>query len=338
MVRDSDHEFMKLAVEEARRSQHKNGRIHPHVGAVVVTRDGVPLGRACHGETSDDGEPPHCDHAEYIVLERKLPKEKLRGCTVYTTLEPCTYRNPPKVPCVERLIDRHVGRVVIGMLDPNQMITGKGVMALRKANIAVDLFPPDLMEELEELNREFVRQQTVEHLSYVACHGTKYHVPDSAQFWNDLLERAEHEFILVGNSNKSWFKRDEEQSRRLGAAICRILEGGGRVVIISGTDRDVVTNTRTFISTHVTKRLNGNGVAKQQLLRDRFLYAQAERVNYSAVLSDDRLLIMPRLNSREFAAEAMVLELTSAVHASQFKHYKDDINRVIVTSRARNGR
>lgn len=146
-----DHRFARLAIEEARKSLPENdGRSHPMVGAVVV-KGGNVLATAHRGEAKGN-------HAEYIALEKRLPDSTVVGATVYTTLEPCTTRNHPKIPCVERLIERKVARVVIGMLDPDPRITGRGQRRLRDANIITDLFPHDLMAEVEELNREFTRQ------------------------------------------------------------------------------------------------------------------------------------------------------------------------------------
>ena len=147
---DVDRKFMERAVEEARNSKPEDTRVHPKVGVVVV-KDGRELATAFRGEL-DKGE-----HAEFTALERKLANETLAGATVYTTLEPCTTRNHPKLPCAVRLIERKVSRVVTGMLDPNPTISGKGVFKLREANIAVAFFDSDLMAKIEEMNREFIR-------------------------------------------------------------------------------------------------------------------------------------------------------------------------------------
>lgn len=151
-MNEQDNHFMQLAIEEARKSKAEDGRIHPRVGAVVV-KNGNIIASAHRGELVPG------NHAEYTALELKLPEESLSGATVYTTLEPCTTRNHPKVPCAYRLIERKVSRVVIGMLDPNPSITGKGQIALRKANIVTEFFPSGLMAEVEELNRDFIRAQ-----------------------------------------------------------------------------------------------------------------------------------------------------------------------------------
>jgi pyrimidine deaminase RibD-like protein len=148
---DDDQRFMQMAIEEARKSIPEDGRVHPRVGAVVV-KDGHVLAKAHRGEFPEG-------HAEYIALEKKLTDVSLSGATVYTTLEPCTTRNHPKVPCAIRLTERKVHRVVIGMLDPDDKISGRGQRALRKAGIVTDFFPHDLMSQVEELNRDFARDR-----------------------------------------------------------------------------------------------------------------------------------------------------------------------------------
>jgi pyrimidine deaminase RibD-like protein/NTP pyrophosphatase (non-canonical NTP hydrolase) len=148
----TDRDFMRMAIDEARKCKGEDERSHPKVGAVVV-KDGLVLAVAYRGELADG------EHAEFTALEKKLSADALANSTVYTTLEPCTSRNHPKVPCAERLIERKVARVVIGTLDPNPEISGKGQRRLREANIATELFPADLMAEIEELNREFTRYQ-----------------------------------------------------------------------------------------------------------------------------------------------------------------------------------
>lgn len=146
-----DRRFSRLAMEEARKSVPEDDRVHPNVGVVVV-KNGRVLATAHRGEFAQ------C-HAEYVALEKKLADVSLAGSTVYTTLEPCTSRNHPKVPCATRLAERKVARVVIGMLDPDDRISGRGQRSLRKAGIATELFDHDLMTEIEEINRDFIREK-----------------------------------------------------------------------------------------------------------------------------------------------------------------------------------
>jgi pyrimidine deaminase RibD-like protein len=150
MQTDPDRKWMELAIREAQNSRDEDGDPHPRVAAVVV-HGGQLLATAFRGETGEG------HHAEYGALEQKLKEIIVSGATVYTTLEPCTTRRHPKVPCADRLVERKIGRVVIGMVDPDQTITGRGIQRLRDANIPTQLFPPDLMSIVEELNRDFIR-------------------------------------------------------------------------------------------------------------------------------------------------------------------------------------
>src|SRR4051812_38536418 len=100
---NSDYQFMRLAVDEAHKCLPEDRRLHPKVGVVVV-KDNDILAKSYRGEAPGN-------HAEYFALEEKLRNDTLAGATVYTTLEPCTTRNHPKIPCARRLVDRKVARV-----------------------------------------------------------------------------------------------------------------------------------------------------------------------------------------------------------------------------------
>lgn len=144
----SPRDLMMLAVELAAKCESEEGRVSPKVGAVVA-REGVILASAYRGEMKPG------EHAEYTLLERKLKDVDLEGATLYSTLEPCTHRNHPKIACTDRVIERKLKRVVIGTLDPNAKIRGLGELRLQDAGVEITRFEPDLVVQLRELNREF---------------------------------------------------------------------------------------------------------------------------------------------------------------------------------------
>src|SRR6266568_3161379 len=136
----SSRELMVRAIGLARRCVSESGKVAPKVGALVA-RDGVVIGTAFRGELTPG------EHAEFTLLERKLADRTLSGATLFTTLEPCTSRNHPKIPCADRIVERRIKRVVIGTLDPNDRIRGRGELRLRAAGVEITRFDPDFMRE-----------------------------------------------------------------------------------------------------------------------------------------------------------------------------------------------
>src|SRR6185436_19543575 len=143
-MREEERPFVERVIAEARRCQAEDDRVHPKVGAAVI-RHGKLVAAAYRGERGAG------EHAEFTVLERKLPSDVLVDTTVIATLEPCTTRNHPKVSCARRLVERGIKRVVIGMVDPDPRITGQGIRVRRSVRIEVGFFPDDLAARVEEL-------------------------------------------------------------------------------------------------------------------------------------------------------------------------------------------
>ena len=129
-----------------RLAQAGRGRTSPNpvVGAVLVKR-GKVVGEGHHAKIGEA-------HAEIIALLQA--GEKASGAVLYLNLEPCTHygRTPP---CVPQIIKAGVKRVVIGMEDPNPMVNGKGVEALRKSGLDVNVGV--LEKECRRLNEAFCK-------------------------------------------------------------------------------------------------------------------------------------------------------------------------------------
>jgi diaminohydroxyphosphoribosylaminopyrimidine deaminase/5-amino-6-(5-phosphoribosylamino)uracil reductase len=156
-MESDDWKWMRRAVDLEKKCNSEAGKVGPKVGAVAV-RDNHVLGEAFRGQFIPG------DHAEYCLLEHVLAGQDLTGATVYTTLEPCSRRNHPKVPCAERLARAGVKEVVIGLYDPNPKIYREGWRILRDAGVKLRDFPAELRNEIRADNMDFLQQ-------FQACRG-----------------------------------------------------------------------------------------------------------------------------------------------------------------------
>ena len=117
---------------------------NPMVGAVLVCDDKI-IGEGYHRHYGEA-------HAEPNAINSVKDKDLLKQSTLYVNLEPCShYGKTP--PCADLIVSSGIPRVVIGTLDPNPKVAGRGVEILRK--VGVEVVVGVLEAECRELNKRF---------------------------------------------------------------------------------------------------------------------------------------------------------------------------------------
>jgi len=123
--RDIDPAFMDLALDLARRSRPSP---NPRVGAVVV-REGRVVGRGHH-------QAPGRPHAELGALAEAGAAAE--GADLYVTLEPCCHYGRTG-PCTDEIHAARLGRIIIGSIDPDPRVSGRGIEWLKDRGCEVVL-------------------------------------------------------------------------------------------------------------------------------------------------------------------------------------------------------
>ena len=123
-----DESYMDEALNLAAQGRGRTSP-NPMVGAVLVAPNGTVVGRGYHEHA---GGP----HAEIRALE--TAGRRAHSATLYCTLEPCSHVGRTG-PCVKRIADAGVRRVVIGFVDPNPSVAGAGIAYLRNQGIEVEV-------------------------------------------------------------------------------------------------------------------------------------------------------------------------------------------------------
>ena len=101
---------------------------NPLVGCVIV-HDDVIIGEGWHTEFGDA-------HAEVNAINSVKDKSLLKDSTLYVTLEPCSHTGKTP-PCADLIIQMKIPKVVIATVDPNPLVSGKGIAKLEAAGIEV---------------------------------------------------------------------------------------------------------------------------------------------------------------------------------------------------------
>jgi len=107
---------------------------NPTVGCVIA-RDDTILGEGAHHYDQ-------FDHAEIVALKQAASRgEAVQGATAYVTLEPCSHHGRTG-PCADALAAAGIARCVIATVDPNPLVSGKGIAKLRAAGVEVLIADP----------------------------------------------------------------------------------------------------------------------------------------------------------------------------------------------------
>jgi len=152
----TDSEYILRCVQLARNGEYYVAP-NPMVGALLVNpADDTIFAEGWHHRYGEGHAEVECFRAADAKMAGLSPAEVAAmygGLTLYVSLEPCShYGKTP--PCADLIISKGVRRVVIGCLDPNPQVAGRGVQKLRDAGIEV----VNGVEEqaCRELNKRFL--------------------------------------------------------------------------------------------------------------------------------------------------------------------------------------
>ncbi|MFM9074932.1 MAG: bifunctional diaminohydroxyphosphoribosylaminopyrimidine deaminase/5-amino-6-(5-phosphoribosylamino)uracil reductase RibD [Bacteroidota bacterium] len=136
--------YMRRAIELARNGA---GSVSPNpmVGCVIVHQNRI-IGEGWHQRF---GGP----HAEVEAIRSVKEKHLLPEAVLYVSLEPCAHHGKTP-PCADLIIGHSIQEVVIGTIDPNPLVGGKGAALLEEAGIQVT--SGVLEQDCRELNKRFI--------------------------------------------------------------------------------------------------------------------------------------------------------------------------------------
>jgi len=278
----TDERYMKMALELAKRGVPW-ACPNPLVGAVIV-KNGRIIGKGYHRCCGEN-------HAEINAIESAA--EPVRGSTVYITLEPCSHQGKTP-PCVDRLVKERPARVVIGTIDPNPLVSGRGLATLKRHGI--ETRTGVLEEKCRDLNEVFFKYirtripfvtlkfaQSIDGKIATSTGHSRWISSEPSRIFAHRL-RSRHDAILVGSG--TIVKDDPELT-------CRLVRGRDplRVVVDSklklGPDARVLkdqSRARTLVFT-----TSAHDRKKKKLLLEKGIevrVAGKRHVDLSAVLEE----------------------------------------------------
>jgi len=182
---EAEEKFMQRAIRLAKRGE---GRVSPNplVGALIVKR-GKVIAEGYHRKAG-------LPHAEVNALN--LAGSQSRGATLYVNLEPCAHygRTPP---CSKAIIRAGIKRVVVGIEDPNPLVSGKGIRELEGAGIKT------IVGVLEDASRRL--NQT--YIKYITTKLPYLSLKMAMSLDGKIATKTGSSFWISGEASRSYVQR-----------------------------------------------------------------------------------------------------------------------------------
>jgi len=240
---------------------------NPMVGAILVHNNQI-IGEGWHQKIGSA-------HAEVNAINSVLKRELIPEATLYVNLEPCAHigKTPP---CANLIIMHKIPKVVVGMLDPNPLVAGKGIALLRAAGIEVEL--DVLNEQCLNLNKRFIHFYTT-NKPYVILKWAQtrngFISPDAKKMSAEKFEEERHiTGMLVQKLVHKWRTQEDAIMVATNTALTdnpalnnRAWEGRApaRIVLDQHLRLPITLklfdqSQKTFIANGVKDEINGNNV------------------------------------------------------------------------------
>ncbi|MFO7444844.1 MAG: bifunctional diaminohydroxyphosphoribosylaminopyrimidine deaminase/5-amino-6-(5-phosphoribosylamino)uracil reductase RibD [Ignavibacteriaceae bacterium] len=310
----TDESYIQLALEIAKKGMG-NVSPNPLVGC-VITKNNRIISAGFHEKFGEA-------HAEINAIS--TAKENVEGATLYINLEPCSHTGKTP-PCVTKIIESKIKRVVIGTLDMNPLVSGKGIKKLKAAGVEVKVGV--LEKECVDLNKFFFKYIT-QKLPYVTLKAAqtldgKIADKNGESKWITSVSsrrlvhslRAKYDAVLVGTGT---IEKDDPN------LTVRFTEGRNPKRIVIDTNLKLKINHKIFIHNQDKKLIiltSKKSIDKKSKIKK--LLSMGVQVLYIKENQDGRLNLKDALKQLAGLQIASVLieggsrVFTSFIHADLF--------------------
>ena len=290
-----DEYYMKMALKLARRGDGWTSP-NPMVGAVIV-KDGKVIGKGYHRKFGEA-------HAEVSAINDV--SGSVEGATFYVTLEPCSHHGKTP-PCVDRIIEAKASRVVMGTVDPNPLVSGRGISILNDHGIETEMGV--LGKQCETLNEKFFKfmktgmpfvtlkyAQTLDgRIASSTGHSRWISSEPSLRYAHRL--RALHDAVLVGIGT---VVADDPDLR------VRLVRGRNPLRVVADSTLRIPPGARVFDNQDVAKTLIATGP-----LRGRGRFPMLEERSIETLIIDEKYKGV--LNLKKLLAELGKRQISSVL-------------------------